>query len=164
MASRALAVAVTAAVLLVVVVAADASMNRYVHLEAHVEGRWIKVATEPPEHMGRAVPGYVAFDLNASDVVPMRLRVENGHPWGFSEPAEVSLGSRLVHAGTLAAGARSEGVLEFNVNASQLLASDPRGPVPHEPDAQAYAHPWFEVRVGERWFGGALAFREVSRG
>lgn len=163
MASRALAVAVTAAVLLVVVVAADVSMNRFIHLEAHVDGRWVKVASHPPDYLGRAVPGYVPFDLNASDSVQMRLRVVNGHPWAFAEQAEVSLAGRLVHSGTLSAGARSEGTMEFSVNGTQVLSPPFSDPGYRGPGEAGTALPWFDVHVGGDYFSGAIAFREVPR-
>lgn len=165
MASRALTVAAAAGVLLVAVVAVDASMNRVFHLEAQLGGNWVKVATYPYQHGSRYYePSLAAFDLNASEQVPFRVRVENGYPWTVSEDVEVTMDGRPVHQGRLEADRFTDGVAPFAIPAQDLLRGGGAGgrPVADPPEAPA-SIPHFWVRVGAVQLGGSLAFREVAR-
>jgi hypothetical protein len=166
MPSRALTVAIVASVLLVVVVAADATMNRVYHAEVFLDGRWIKVATYPWQFdpYSRGIPSYVAFEVNASDDVPVRVRIDNGYPWAFSERFEVLSGGRVLFEGTLTAAARSEGVAETTVKAEQLFRHgyEPL-PAKDTPPVDQIWNPHLEVRVGDEIFGGSFALREVPR-
>ena len=160
MPSRALAVAVGAAVLLVAVVAVDAAVNRTYHLEAYLDGRWVKLGSHPSAY-DVAMPSYVAFDLNASDVVPFRVSAENGYPWGLSKDVEVSAQGVLLHTGTLTAEARGTGAATFDVPASRLLSH--AGPERGGPPGEPLWTWWLSVRVGVESFQGHLGVREVER-
>ena len=164
MPSRALSVAIGASVLLVAVVAVDASMNRVYHVEAFLEGRWIQVATHPvtDETYARGYPSFVTFDVNASDDVRVRLRVDNGYPWAFEERFDVLVNGEYLFDGTLTAAARSEGVAETTVKGSKLFgAGYETRPVPNGSGGQPVWMPTFDANVGGERFGGIVYLREV---
>lgn len=165
MPSRALTIAIASGVLLVAVVAADVAMNRKYHLEAFLDGRWIIVGTYPYDiAYGRGIPSMVAFDVNASDEIPMRLRIDNGYPIAFSETFEVTTFGEQLAAGTLTAAGRGTGSAEFTVVASRLFsAGGERIPTDKADGVSAVWHPYFSVRVGGEYFEGSLALREVGR-
>lgn len=163
MASRALPVAVAAGALLVVVIVADASMNRTYHLEAQVEGRWVGIATLPQRFDRYAAPSLVPFELNASDALPMRLRLDNGYPWPASKAYEVTVQGRALHDDVVAAPALGEGISQFELTGESLFRTaygDPRAPAPAGPREHVV---YFTLAVGGEMAGGEMAFREVSR-
>lgn len=167
MATRALAIAVAAGVLLVTLVIADASMNRTYHLEAQVRGEWVTLASYPFHHRDggpyyEPVRGQARGEFNASDVVPMRLRVENGHPWGASESFVVNVLGARVHRGTLDAPARGEGEAAFDVSVATMLEQGPGRPY-GEPGEDRLRFVHVSVEVEGHHFGGEFTFREASR-
>ena len=164
MPSRALWVALAAGVLLVAVVAADASMNRVYHLEAKLEGNWVKVASSQPEWGYGREPSLVAFPLNASDEVPIRVTAENGHPWPLGRDVDVLVSGQTVFSGRFDAPAFGTAQHGFLVNATRL-ATPGHGFVPERafPDGERIWTPSFVLHVGDDAYHGGLAFREVPR-
>lgn len=123
--SRPLAVAVAATALLVVVLGADASMDRSLHVDQRdAGGGWATVASqgEVPERDRYAYPiGPVAGQPVArNDSIPMRVRVENGYPLAFDETYVVRVNGAEVARGTLAAPARGSGASEFLVPVAKI--------------------------------------------
>ena len=161
MPSRALTVALAAGVLLVAVVAVDASMNRVYHLEAKLEGRWIRVVSSDMDWTRGGEPSLVAFDLNATDKVDFRVVAENGYPWALSEPVEVAAMNVALHSGTLEAPAFGHGETAFTLDASRILSQPAFGG--GERPGERFWHPSFTLRVGDDVYYGGAAFREVAR-
>lgn len=164
MPSRALTVAVAAGVLLVATVAADASMNRTYRLEAHLDGRWIALASSPVDDLSRGMPSLVAFDLNASDEVPFRVVAENGYPWRLSTSYDLMVGGVSLHRGALDAPAFQEAKQEFAVPARSLMTQ--AGGYPLEKPGGAADRLWspsITLEVAGEVLYGSVAFREVAR-
>lgn len=165
MPSRALTVAVAAGALLVVVVAADASMNRDYKLEAYLDGRWILVAADPADsRLTRGIPSFVPLALNASDEVRFRMSAHNGYPWALSREYDLVVGGVDVQRGTLDAGAFQDDVEEVAVPAATLMTQGAGYPA-EKPAAgqERFWSPQIILQVGERTLYGTLSFREVPR-
>lgn len=153
----ALAVASIAAVLLVVVVAADVAINRSYRLETQdLDDRWhVALDTLDQDRFYRE-PG--ALEVNQSVPVPMRLSVDNQRPWSLEQTYEVRLNGAIVSDGTLTASAWGTGQATFEVDAGILL-TEPGSP--DRPVKVGFAQ--FEVTVGDEVHHGSLSVREVAR-
>lgn len=160
--SRPLAVALVAAVLLVVVVGADASMDRSVHVDREEEdGAWVTLASAgevPPEEHYRVHPdGGPARVEDRNGTVTLRVRVENGYPWGYAEDYVAYAQDVEVARGRLVAEPRSSGASEFEVPAQRIAGTMEPKPVPE--NATGRADTYFgmvEVRVGGRTLFASL--------
>lgn len=152
-----LAVASIAAVLLVVVVAADVAINRSYRLEAQdLDDRWhVALDTLDQERFYRE-PG--ALEVNRSVPVPMRLTVDNQRPWSLEQAYEVRLNGAVVSQGTLTAPAWGTGQATFQVDAEALL-TEPGSP--ERPVKVGFAR--FEVSLGDEIHHGDLRAQEVAR-
>lgn len=165
MVTKALTVATAAGLLLVTVVAADATMNREYHLEARLDGNWVKVASFPDPYLRGAEPSFVAFDLNASDRIPFRVSAHNGYPWSLQEEATVTVSGVRVFQGTLAAPPFGDVQIGFDIAAADLMRERLGHPVEGF-DGTGAGPGWgssFMVQVGGETLHGRLAFREVAR-
>lgn len=123
--SRPLAIAALAGVLLVLVVGADATMDRSLHVERREDdGAWRALASEgevPLEERALAFgPGVVRVeDRNAT--LDLRVRVANGYPWGFDEEYVARVNGAEVARGRVEAPPRSTGTSEFTVPVQRIL-------------------------------------------
>lgn len=135
MASMPLVVAAVAGVLLVVVIGADVAYNRTLFVDvATAPGQtasWTMIVQEPCcrsyDHFRE--PGVV--EVNRSDDVRFRLRIDNGYPLAYSESYVVHVGGAEVARGVLEAAPTSEGVAEFTIPATAFLGSgNPAVPPP----------------------------------
>lgn len=151
MPSRPLVVAIIASVALVALLAADASMNRTLALDQRVGDGWRTVAAEPMTHDRPfvAAPDSVA----ANETLTFRLRVENGHPWSYSESYRVYANGLEVASGTLEAPARGDGESTFNVRAAAAGAAE-RGP----PGGAGYLE--LQVRIDDQYLYAGLEVRQ----
>lgn len=158
-----LAIAAVAAALLVASIAVDASMNRYVELDVQDDGAFVRVATsEPYTTQARPQPyGEIVVDAGPNDTVTMRVRVDNGYAWGFSETYRAYVNGREVASGTLTAPARGEGEATFTFAAS--VAWQDFGPrrQPGETSPRT-VYPSVEVRAGSEAVYASLTLREAS--
>lgn len=152
-----LAVASVAAVLLVVVVAADVAINRSYRLEAQdLDERWhVALDTLDQDRFYRE-PG--ALEVNRSVPVSMRLTVDNQRPWSLEQAYEVHLNGDVVADGILTASAWGTGQATFEVDADRVLSD---GGPPDRPMDSGHAR--FEVTLGDEVHHGSLSAQEVAR-
>lgn len=156
-----LAVALAAGALLVLVIGADASVNVSYALDLQQEGAWRQVAMRPYSHESAPYPlgAPGEMEVNRSDELRLRLRMENGYLWAKSVEYEVHVAGRPVDAlaGRLEAGARDGAAVEFAVPAERILgrASDPEKGVPSSGS--------IVVLVDGEPLEAYLSLREVSR-
>lgn len=151
--SRGLIVALSAAVLLILVVGVDASMTRTVELQVEDGQGWRTIGTTGDASAPRIDQS--AVEKNRTDEVAFRLTVENGYAWGFDEAFTVHVMGSQVASGTLTADARGQGEVAFQVPVSSLLGSGD----------QPARDPWFvnlETNVGSEWIHAGLHIREVA--
>lgn len=152
--TRPLSVALAAAVLLVVVVGADATMDRSLHLDRQdADGAWVTLASGgeiPPEERYKmfADPTVRADDVNAT--LTMRVRVENGYPWSYDEAFVAYAQGVEVARGRVEAEPRGAGATEFEVPLRRLAGAGVETRVPDE--GNGTLRPTYygsvEVRVG----------------
>lgn len=153
--SAPLVVAAVSAVLLVAVLAVDASMDRSYALEVRGEDGWRSFAHHTDAYpRGGMFGGPVVVSDNSS--VEFRIRVDNGMPWAMSETYDVSVYGRHVADGAIEAPARGTGVSGFTLDV-QNLTEQSRGP---EFGAGGETL-WFEVRVGDEYLTGEVIIQEA---
>lgn len=125
--SRPLAIAIAAGALLVVVLVADAQMDRSVHVDARDEqGGWVTLASAgevPQDDRYRAMAPAPIRVESANSTVTLRVRVENGYPWGYDKAFVAYADGVEVARGRLASGARDSGTTEFTVPVSRVVGS-----------------------------------------
>ncbi|HWH09388.1 MAG TPA: hypothetical protein VNX21_09320 [Candidatus Thermoplasmatota archaeon] len=145
--SRPLAVAIAAAVLLVLVVGADASMDRSLHVDRRsADGAWATLASAgevPPEERYAPFP-MGPWRVAGNESLTLRVRVENGYPWAYSEAFVAYVDGVEVARGRVEAEPRGTGTAEFEVPVERVAGRSERSP-PGEP---AMLHGTVEVRVG----------------
>jgi len=143
MTNKALITALVAFGLFVVTIAADASMNRSFALDASDgKGGWI-LGADHGDATSRptGTPGAIPYQEN--DTIDLRLRVENGYPWAFSEAYSVRYNGVEVASGTLQADARATGTSTFRFDTSRL-DSGPQG----RDNAVKSAFVYLEITIG----------------
>lgn len=151
--SRGLIVALSAAVLLILVVGVDASMTRTVELQVEDGDGWRTIGTTGEDHPPRL--DHAAVEKNRSDEVAFRLTVDNGYAWAYDEAFTVHAMGPQVASGTLTADARGQGEATFQVPVSSLLGQGDR----------PMREPWpvnLETNVGSDWIYASLQIREVA--
>jgi hypothetical protein len=162
MGTKALTVATVAAALFVVVIGADAAMNRTLTLEAQQAGGWREIGTSARDD-GHSRPVALGSDralqVNRSDEVRFRLTVDNGHLWASRESYVANVHGVEVARGEIAADARARGHVEFTVPAERLLQS-PGMPPPGGPDAHFAS---LDVWSGDETVYALVSVQEVSR-
>lgn len=162
-----LAVAGIASALLVVVIGADVSMNRTYFLEAHDGEKWAVLAEWPYRYEGsvpRPQPVAGVFEVNESDPIPFRLRIDSTYPWAYRDEYVVYVGGSEALRGVVDLPASSERSFEFTLNASQIMG--------RTSFAEPYAKPIgagntlesgsLEVRITDAQLYGTIAIREVA--
>lgn len=157
---RPLTVAIVAAALFVVVIAADASMNRTFIVEAETAEGWKEAGRGEnalrPRYLHPSAP---EISANRSDMIPFRLVADNGFPWPLDETFRAYVNGQEVASGEITAAARATGQAEFTIPASRLLSA--YGPAPPSGEETVFVN--FEVRVGEDEFVYVnVGIREVS--
>lgn len=150
--TRPLAVAAAAAVLLVLVVGADASMDRSLHVDRRdADGAWATLVSGgevAPEERYLAYPDATVHVADRNDSLTMRVRVENGYPWGYGEEYVAYAQGVEVARGRLAADARASGTAEFAVPVQRLVGGALGKPVPQDDAPPLTHHGFIEVRIG----------------
>lgn len=165
-----LTVALVATVLLVVVIGADATMNRDYTLDVQAPSAsgsgttWRAIAHAPPRYDdGSRYPepylGATDIPVNRSDAVTFRVRAENGYFWALGETYRVYQNGEEVASGTLSAPARGGGSVEFTLSANSLLGTRP---VSFDAKTPYVASGSVQVRVGGEALDGYVTVREVA--
>lgn len=164
-----LTVAFVASVLLVVVIGADATMNRYYTLDVQAPSAtgsgttWRTIAQVPPRYEDS--PRYFEptfggeIPANRSDTITFRLRAENGYFWAIGETFRVYQNAEEVTSGTIRAPARSESSVEFTLTADSLLGTRPVGADAKTPHIATGS---LQVDVDGESLFGYVTLREVS--
>lgn len=156
-----IAIAATAAVMLVVVLGTDAMLDRTYVLEVQdAQGEWHTVATgpqgDPYFRGGPYYTGGTSITVADNESVSLRVRGDNGYPWAMSESFQVYAQSFLVGQGTLSAEARGSGSVTFEFNASR--AADPYAPKPVDARDIVY----LELHVDGQYIAGQIHLQEAS--
>lgn len=150
----ALQVAALAGVLLVVVVGADAVLNRTVSLQVETDTGWQTMAQLPPTHDDQGRDGTLV-ETNRSEDVDFRVVVDNRRLDTFHGEYEIREAGQRLAEGTLQADRLGVDHSTFAVAGETLLdreGPDDRGPRPVtgvslEMLVQGEtAHAWLEVR------------------
>lgn len=150
-------VAAVSGLLLVVVLAVDASMNRTYALDVEGTDGWRTFATDAQVSYPRFDYGGSAVDVADNTSVTFRVRADNGFPWELSKTFTVTSYGVRVAEGVISAPARGEGVAEFSLNVSDLAGSPP---YPKQ-DASNYENVYLELHVGNEIVGGTVNIREA---
>lgn len=163
-----LTVAMVAAVLLVLTIAVDASINRTIMFDVQSNGTFRTVYEDPmPTEPSRARPQFYGpntVTANRTDDVQMRLRVDNGYPWPFDEEYRVYVGGEEVHAGRIDVGGRDAGESTFSVPAGRLIDLSGGSRPVTEFSGPSSVFVSIEVRIhGETPFSPGFELREVSK-
>lgn len=129
--SRALIVAFVAGAALVVSIGLDAAMNRSWTVDVQSRDGWTTVATTGQiveERVAKTI-GPNAVEASRNGTIHMRVTIDNGYAWSYSETYRVlgPSGAEIAR-GTLEAPARGMGVATFDVPAR--LAFEPSSPDP----------------------------------
>lgn len=149
-------VAMVAGVLLLVVVAADATITRSVTLSVETdEGDWHEIATTKDNLYDRP-GGEVVLERNRSDEVTLRVAVDNEPPWAYEEDYVLRSSGRDLASGTLAAEGRSTAADTVTVTVDELL---------HESPSTRGGHQFTDVQlsIGTDHLYGGLSIQEVPR-
>jgi len=153
-------VAIVAAALFVVVLSADATMNRTYSVQVETPEGWREAGTTASNYEPYRV-GSAEVSANRSDTLRFRLLADNGFLWPLDDTYRVYVNGIEVASGDIDAGARSVGEAEFTLTAERLLSQF--GPASKEAPQFMYAS--FEVRVGnEVPVYVNVGIREVSQG
>ena len=166
-----LTLALAATVLLVVVIGADATMNRSFALDLQAPSSsgsgttWRTLAEVPYRYddRSRAEPwmyGPPELEANRSDTLTFRVRAENGYFWPLDETFRAYHNGEEVASGRLSAPARGETESSFTVPADRILG---RAPVPPDAKAPYIGGDGLQVRVDDESLDAYLTLREVSR-
>lgn len=162
MVSRPLLVAVVSASLLVVVLGVDIAFNTTYYLDIEDDGAWVTFAQFPYPRDGRYEfpPG---IDVDPNGTANVRVRVDNGFPWAFSEGFRLYVGNTLVADDVLTAPARGTGAVETSVSGSTLFKDGN----PYDPRAVGESVPksgtaWFRLEIGGDTYEQALFLQEAS--
>lgn len=156
--TRSLWVAVAAAVLLVVVVSVDASVNRSFSLEVETDDGWRSLTTDG---FSGPYPGFGAdlvVEANRSDELTFRLSVDNEPPWGYEAPFRVTSHGRLIAQGTLSAAGGGQGEAAFRATVDELVGE---GPSPR--DGRLFANLEIQLDDGATFVHGGFAVDEVPQ-
>lgn len=162
MVSRPLIVASVAGALLLTVVGVDLAMDRTYYLDIEIGDRWVTFGEFPYQPTTRMYSG-APQPVDPNGTVTVRVRGENGYPWGMSEPYTLSVGASVVGEGTLAAPAWGTAQREHAFSASVLYESgDPYAtkPVPGATPRSAVA--WFRLQIDGGYYEQTL-FVEAPR-
>jgi hypothetical protein len=161
MGSRALITAGVAAGLLVIVVAADASMTATYTLDVWTGTGWRELAREPLNYEERAIPWSPAIvSANGTDELRFRVQLDNTYPWARSTEYRAYNGAEEVAAGDLRAEGRSHAEVEFTIPASRFFDGGGRGPA--QPAEGGLYYTDVVVRAGGESLYGSFALREVG--
>ncbi len=153
-----LSIAIGAAVLLVVVLAADISMNRSYGVDLRdAEGEWVTV-TESRLFESRARPyGAFASSIDPNGTVEMRIRVDNGYAWAFDKEYVVYANANEIARGTLEVPARSSGTATFTVPGKAFF-----GAGPDFPKSEGTHYVQIELVVAGEHLYGSVNVKEAS--
>lgn len=155
----ALQTAILAGVLLVVVVGADAALNRTVSLEVETEDGWHTLATLPPDRASYAPQGTLV-EANRSDDLAFRVVVDNHRLDGFQGTYEVRHQTDRVAEGSLDADALGSDEARFTVPGDELLGeTGSGGDAPTRPVAGADLVLLVDGQTTRGW----LEIQEVAR-
>lgn len=149
-------IAMAAGALLIVVVAADATITRSVTLEVETdEGDWHQIATTKDDRYNRP-GGELVLERNRSDEVTLRVAVDNEPPWAYEEDYVLRSSGRDLASGTLAAEGRSTAEDTVTVTVSQLLHD-----APHTRGGHQFTD--VQLSIGTDHLYGGLSIQEVPR-
>lgn len=142
-----LAIAIAATALLLVVIGVDVSLTRTLAVDVHTGAAWRSLVEDPMprEDYARYYPyGVNPVEVNRTDAVRFRVRVENEYPWSFARSYHIYQGGDEVASGELTAPGRSNGTAEFTISADRLLGAPG---VRYEPSIKEYPTVTAELRV-----------------
>lgn len=162
-----LTVATVSAVLLVAVLAVDATMNRTYKLQVQATDGWKTFAESPTGEYEYARPyaSYAPQTIANNSSVTFRVFAENGYPWALDKPYEVFYQGSLVASGTIEAPARGSGTAEFTLDVERLVAPyyGAQKPIPDRPGISTDIV-FLELRIAgeDDSIAGEVYLQEVS--
>lgn len=149
-------VALAAGALLLVVVAADATITRTVTLSVQDDdGDWHQLAATTDDIYNRP-GGEVVLERNRSDEVTLRVAVDNEPPWAYEEDYVLRSSGRNLASGTLAAEGRSTAADTLTVPVDQLLHE-----APQTRGGQQFTD--VQLSIGTDHLYSGLSIQEVAR-